>query len=121
MAVGDVTENPATRVTTVAVRVGICKRDAILASNTYSSSDDDIAASTNRPDRVIGMHFMNPVPIMTLVEIINGSQTSPEVNAAVVEAAQRIGTTALSCIDSPALVSNRTPRPTLNAAILILQ
>ena len=75
----------------------ICKPETILASNTSSISIDDIAASTNRPDRVIGMHFMNPVPIMKLVEIINGSQTSPEVNAAVVEAAERMGKTALSC------------------------
>ena len=86
---------------------GICKSSAILASNTSSISIDEIAAATNRPDRVIGMHFMNPVPIMKLVEIINGSQTSDEVNTAVVEAAERMGKTALSCNDSPGFVSNR--------------
>ena len=99
----------------------ICKPETILASNTSSISIDDIAASTNRPDRVIGMHFMNPVPIMKLVEIINGSQTSPEVNAAVVEAAERMGKTALSCNDSPGFVSNRILCPMLNEAILTLQ
>ena len=100
---------------------GICKSDAILASNTSSISIDEIAAATNRPDRVIGMHFMNPVPIMKLVEIINGSQTSDEVNSAVVEAAERMGKTALSCNDSPGFVSNRILCPMLNEAILTLQ
>ena len=99
----------------------ICKSDAILASNTSSISIDEIAAATNRPDRVIGMHFMNPVPIMKLVEIINGSQTSDEVNTAVVEAAERMGKTALSCNDSPGFVSNRILCPMLNEAILTLQ
>jgi len=100
---------------------GICKKDTILASNTSSISIDDIAAATNRPDKVIGMHFMNPVPIMKLVEIINGSQTSKEVNSAVVEAAERMGKTALSCNDSPGFVSNRILCPMLNEAILTLQ
>ena len=99
----------------------ICKSDAILASNTSSISIDEIAAATNRPDKVIGMHFMNPVPIMKLVEIINGSQTSDEVNTAVVEAAERMGKTALSCNDSPGFVSNRILCPMLNEAILTLQ
>ncbi|MFL2499009.1 MAG: 3-hydroxybutyryl-CoA dehydrogenase [Candidatus Thalassarchaeum sp.] len=100
---------------------GICKDDTILASNTSSISIDEIAASTNRPDRVIGMHFMNPVPIMKLVEIINGSQTSQAVNTAVVEAAEKMGKTALSCNDSPGFVSNRILCPMLNEAILTLQ
>lgn len=100
---------------------GICKDSTILASNTSSISIDEIAAATNRPDRVIGMHFMNPVPIMKLVEIINGSQTSNETNSAVVEAAERMGKTALSCNDSPGFVSNRILCPMLNEAILTLQ
>ena len=99
----------------------ICKPEAILASNTSSISIDEIAASTSRPDRVIGMHFMNPVPIMKLVEIINGSQTSDDVNAAVVRAAERMGKTALSCNDSPGFVSNRILCPMINEAILTLQ
>ena len=99
----------------------ICKPDCILASNTSSISISTIANATNRPDKVIGMHFMNPVPIMKLVEIINGDQTSEATNSAVVEAAEKMGKTALSCNDSPGFVSNRILCPMLNEAILTLQ
>ena len=99
----------------------LCKPEAILATNTSSISIDSIASSTNRPDRVIGMHFMNPVPIMKLVEIINGSDTSDEVNNAVVNAAEKMGKTALSCNDSPGFVSNRILCPMINEAILALE
>ena len=99
----------------------ICKPDCILASNTSSISISTIANATNRPDKVIGMHFMNPVPIMKLVEIINGDQTSETTNSTVVEAAEKMGKTALSCNDSPGFVSNRILCPMLNEAILTLQ
>ncbi|MAK42505.1 MAG: 3-hydroxybutyryl-CoA dehydrogenase [Euryarchaeota archaeon] len=99
----------------------ICKPSAILASNTSSISINEIASTTNRPNRVIGMHFMNPVPIMKLVEIINGEHTSPEVTNLVVEAAEKMGKTALSCQDSPGFVSNRILGPMINEAILTLQ
>jgi 3-hydroxybutyryl-CoA dehydrogenase len=99
----------------------ICKPECILASNTSSISISTIANATSRPDRVIGMHFMNPVPIMKLVEIINGDQTSEATNSAVVEAAEKMGKTALSCNDSPGFVSNRILCPMLNEAILTLQ
>ena len=99
----------------------ICKPDCILASNTSSISISTIANATSRPDKVIGMHFMNPVPIMKLVEIINGDQTSETTNSAVVEAAEKMGKTALSCNDSPGFVSNRILCPMLNEAILTLQ
>ena len=99
----------------------LCKPEAILATNTSSISIDSIASSTNRPDRVIGMHFMNPVPIMKLVEIINGSDTSDEVNNAVVNAAEKMGKTALSCNDSPGFVANRILCPMINEAILTLE
>ena len=99
----------------------ICKPETILASNTSSISISTIAEATNRPDRVIGMHFMNPVPIMKLVEIINGKDTSPETNAAVIEASATMGKTALSCNDAPGFVSNRILCPMLNEAILTLQ
>ena len=99
----------------------LCKPEAILATNTSSISIDSIASSTNRPDRVIGMHFMNPVPLMKLVEIINGSDTSDEVNNAVVNAAEKMGKTALSCNDSPGFVSNRILCPMINEAILTLE
>ena len=99
----------------------ICKPDCILASNTSSISISEIANSTKRPDKVIGMHFMNPVPIMKLVEIINGKQTSEETNSTIITAAEQMGKTALSCNDSPGFVSNRILCPMLNEAILTLQ
>ena len=99
----------------------ICKPECILASNTSSISISEIAAATSRPGKVIGMHFMNPVPIMKLVEIINGKQTSDETNSAVIAAADKMGKTALSCNDSPGFVSNRILCPMLNEAILTLQ
>lgn len=99
----------------------ICKDECILASNTSSISITEIAAATSRPDKVIGMHFMNPVPIMKLVEIINGKDTSEETNSAVIAASGKMGKTALSCNDSPGFVSNRILCPMLNEAILTLQ
>ena len=99
----------------------ICKPDCILASNTSSISISEIAKATSRPDKVIGMHFMNPVPIMKLVEIINGKATSNATNASVIEASATMGKTALSCNDAPGFVSNRILCPMLNEAILTLQ
>ena len=99
----------------------ICKPECILASNTSSISISEIAAATSRPGKVIGMHFMNPVPIMKLVEIINGKQTSEETNSTVISTAETMGKTALSCNDSPGFVSNRILCPMLNEAILTLQ
>lgn len=99
----------------------ICKPETILASNTSSISISTIAESTNRPSQVIGMHFMNPVPIMKLVEIINGKETSEATNTAVITAAAKMGKTALSCNDAPGFVSNRILCPMLNEAILTLQ
>ena len=121
LVVEAIPEIPELKFSTFAELDRICKPETILASNTSSISIDEIAASTERPDRVIGMHFMNPVPIMKLVEIINGTKTSNEVNAAVVAAAERMGKTALSCNDSPGFVSNRILCPMLNEAILTLQ
>ena len=99
----------------------MCKPETILASNTSSISITTIAEATNRPDKVIGMHFMNPVPIMKLVEIINGKETSEETNSAVIQASEQMGKIALSCNDSPGFVSNRILCPMLNEAILTLQ
>ncbi|NCG01071.1 MAG: 3-hydroxybutyryl-CoA dehydrogenase [Euryarchaeota archaeon] len=99
----------------------ICKPETILASNTSSISISTIAEATNRPDKVIGMHFMNPVPIMKLVEIINGKETSEQTNSSVIQASEKMGKTALSCNDSPGFVSNRILCPMLNEAILTLQ
>ena len=99
----------------------ICKPEAILASNTSSISINEIASHTKRADRVIGMHFMNPVPIMKLVEVINGEETSAEVTSQVISASEEMGKIPLSCMDSPGFVSNRILMPMINEAILALQ
>jgi|TARA_B110001454_G_C12722190_1_gene435185 3-hydroxybutyryl-CoA dehydrogenase len=121
LVVEAIPEIPELKFSTFAELDAICKPEAILASNTSSISINEIAAATNRPDKVIGMHFMNPVAIMRLVEIINGSETSEAVTAAVVEASERMGKTALACNDSPGFVSNRILCPMINEAILTLQ
>lgn len=100
---------------------GICKPDCILATNTSSISISEIAAATSRPSKVIGMHFMNPVPIMKLVEVINGKETSEDVTTTVLSAAEKMGKIPLMCNDSPGFVSNRILCPMINEAILTLQ
>lgn len=99
----------------------ICGPNTILASNTSSISITKIAACTSRPEKVIGMHFMNPVPLMKLVEIIDGELTSSETNAAVVAAAEAMGKTPLTSQDYPGFISNRILCPMLNEAIICLQ
>lgn len=121
LVVEAIPEIPELKFSTFGQLDSICKESAILASNTSSISIDSIAGSTNRPDKVIGMHFMNPVPIMKLVEVINGSETSEEVTSAVLVAAERMGKTPLMCNDSPGFVSNRILCPMINEAILTLQ
>ena len=121
LVVEAIPEIPDLKFSTFAELDQICKPEAILASNTSSISINAIAAATNRPDRVIGMHFMNPVPVMKLVEIINGSDTSDDVTAAVVAASERMGKTALACNDSPGFISNRILCPMINEAILTLE
>ena len=121
LVVEAIPEIPDLKFSTFAELDQICKPEAILASNTSSISINAIAAATSRPDRVIGMHFMNPVPVMKLVEIINGSDTSDDVTAAVVAASERMGKTALECNDSPGFISNRILCPMINEAILTLE
>ena len=99
----------------------ICGPDTILASNPSSISITKLAACTSRPEKVIGMHFMNPVPLMKLVEIIDGELTSSETNAAVVAAAEAMGKTPLTSQDYPGFISNRILCPMLNEAIICLQ
>ncbi|MCW5805327.1 MAG: 3-hydroxybutyryl-CoA dehydrogenase [Deltaproteobacteria bacterium] len=93
-----------------------CKDDAILASNTSSISITKIAAASGRPDRVIGMHFMNPVPVMKLVEIVRGLPTSDATYATVVELAKRFGKTTIGARDIPGFIVNRMLIPLLNEA-----
>jgi 3-hydroxybutyryl-CoA dehydrogenase len=94
----------------------VCAPQAILATNTSSISITAIAAATKRPDRVIGMHFMNPVPVMKLVEVIRGQLTSDETTAAVVSLARDLGKSPVEVRDFPGFVSNRVLMPMINEA-----
>lgn len=94
--------------------------DAILASNTSSISITKIAAVTKRPDKVIGMHFMNPVPLMKLIEVIRGIATSDETYAKVHELSEKLGKTPLDCQDFPGFVANRILLPMINEAVYAL-
>lgn len=93
---------------------------AILASNTSSISITAIAAATGRPERVIGMHFMNPVPVMELVEVIRGLRTSDATTAVVMELARALGKTPVEARDFPGFVSNRILMPMINEAVFAL-
>ena len=95
--------------------------DAILASNTSSISLTKLAAATKRPEKVIGMHFMNPVPLMKLVEVIRGLDTSDETAEAVIEASKKMGKVPVESADSPGFISNRILCPMLNEAVFALQ
>jgi 3-hydroxybutyryl-CoA dehydrogenase len=95
----------------------VCAPAAILATNTSSISITEIAGRTNRPQQVIGMHFMNPVPVMQLVEVIRGHATSDATTAAVMEAARALGKTPVEVSDYPGFVSNRVLMPMINEAI----
>ncbi|MGA0246822.1 MAG: 3-hydroxyacyl-CoA dehydrogenase family protein [Schleiferiaceae bacterium] len=94
--------------------------DCILASNTSSISITEIAAQTKRPDKVIGMHFMNPVPVMKLVEIIRGYSTSDQVCAQIVEVSTSLQKIPVACNDYPGFVANRILMPMINEAIISL-
>ena len=94
--------------------------EAILASNTSSIPIASLAAATSRPDRVIGMHFFNPVPVMALVEVVSTKETSAETRVAVVELAQELGKTPAEANDFPGFVSNRILLPFINEAVWAL-
>ncbi len=98
----------------------LCRPATILASNTSSISITRIAAQTQRPDRVIGMHFMNPVPVMQLIEIIRALQTSDQTCRAIESVSSALGKTAVAANDSPGFVSNRILVPMINEAIFAL-
>jgi 3-hydroxybutyryl-CoA dehydrogenase len=95
----------------------IVKPPCILASNTSSIPITALASASGRPEQFIGMHFMNPVPLMSLVEVIRGHQTSDETARIVTETAVKLGKTPLTCNDFPGFVSNRVLMPMLNEAI----
>ena len=100
---------------------GICKESAVLASNTSSLSITEVASATKRPDKVIGMHFFNPAPIMKLVEIIKGIATSQETFDTVKELAVAIGKEPVEVAEAPGFVVNRILIPMINEASFILQ
>lgn len=115
-----VAEDMATKKTVWETLDEVCKPEAILASNTSSLSITAIAGFTKRPERVIGMHFFNPVPIMKLVEVIKGQLTSPEVHDKVVTIAKEIGKTPVSVNEAPGFVVNRILIPLVNEGVGIL-
>ena len=95
----------------------LTRPDVILASNTSSISITTLGAATNRPDRVLGMHFMNPVPLMSLVELIRGQATSPESMLTAAELCIRLNKTAVEASDYPGFIANRVLMPMVNEAI----
>jgi len=99
---------------------GLLGKDAILSTNTSSISITALAAQTSRPDRFIGMHFMNPVPVMKLVEIIRGLATSDETTAAIVDLSRKLEKVPVEVNDYPGFVSNRVLLPMINEAVYCL-
>jgi 3-hydroxybutyryl-CoA dehydrogenase len=110
-------ENPVVKFSLFEQLDRIAGPDAILATNTSSISITEIAARTRRPEQVIGMHFMNPVPVMQLVEVIRGHATSDATTATVMDAARALGKTPVEVNDYPGFVSNRVLMPMINEAI----
>jgi len=98
----------------------ITTEGAIIASNTSSISITELAAATNRPENVIGMHFMNPVPVMTLIEVIRGLATSDDTLNTIIEVSKKLGKTPVEVHDYPGFISNRVLMPMINEAIYCL-
>ena len=115
------TENPELKLEIYAELDRLARPEVILASNTSSISLTKIAAATGRADKVIGMHFFNPVPLMRLVEIIRGLATSDETTATAMELARKMGKEPVEANDSPGFISNRILCPMINEAIFALQ
>jgi 3-hydroxybutyryl-CoA dehydrogenase len=115
------TENPELKLQLFSELDRLARPEVILASNTSSISLTKIAAATERPDKIIGMHFFNPVPLMRLVEIIRGLATSDETTATAVELARKMGKEPVEANDSPGFISNRILCPMINEAIFALQ
>lgn len=115
------TENPELKFKIFKDMDAVAREGVILATNTSSISITKIAANTKRPDKVIGMHFMNPVPLMKLVEVIKGLTTSDETLATTLELCKAMGKEAWEANDSPGFISNRILCPMINEAIFALQ
>jgi 3-hydroxybutyryl-CoA dehydrogenase len=115
-----VTENLDVKAEVFRALDSITKSDAILASNTSSISITKLGGVTKRPDKVIGMHFMNPVPVMKLIEVIRGAATSDATYETVRALSEKLGKTPLECQDYPGFISNRVLMPMINEAIFAL-
>jgi 3-hydroxybutyryl-CoA dehydrogenase len=115
------TENPDLKLKIFREADEKARPDVILASNTSSISITKIAAVTKRPELVIGMHFMNPVPLMKLVEVIRGLATTDEVTATIMETCRKMGKEPVEAKDSPGFISNRILCPMINEAVFALQ
>jgi 3-hydroxybutyryl-CoA dehydrogenase len=115
------TENPELKTQLFAELDRLARPEVILASNTSSISLTKMGAATRRPDKVIGMHFFNPVPLMRLVEVIRGLATSDETTALAMDVARRMGKEPVEAKDSPGFISNRILCPMINEAIFALQ
>ena len=115
------TENPELKLKIFRDLDAIARPGAILASNTSSISITKIGAATQRPEQVIGMHFMNPVPLMRLVEVIRGLATTDEVTRTTLDVCRRMGKEPVEANDSPGFISNRILCPMINEAIFALQ
>jgi len=113
-------EDAAAKARVLAELDGLARADVVFASNTSSISITKLASATRRPDRVIGMHFMNPVPVMELVEVIRGEATSDAVHALTVELARRLEKTPVTVSDYPGFISNRILMPFINEAAFAL-
>jgi 3-hydroxybutyryl-CoA dehydrogenase len=121
LAVEAVVENQAVKTQIFQKLDAVLRPEAILASNTSSISITALAAATKRPDRFVGMHFMNPPPVMQLIEIIRGLQTSDATYRTVMDLAKRFGKTTVTSKDSPGFIVNRILIPLLNEACFALQ
>jgi len=121
LAIEAVVENQAVKTAIFQKLDAVLRPEAILASNTSSISITALAAATKRPDRFVGMHFMNPPPVMQLIEIIRGLQTSDATYRTIMDLAKRFGKTTVTSKDSPGFIVNRILIPLLNEACFALQ
>lgn len=111
------TENPEVKKKLFADLDRICPKNTVLASNTSSISITEVAAATNRPEQVVGMHFFNPVPVMKLVEVIRGLSTSEQVFEEIMQLSRELGKRPVAVNDYPGFVSNRVLMPMINEAV----
>jgi 3-hydroxybutyryl-CoA dehydrogenase len=120
MVIEAATENPAIKLELFKKLDDICKPDAILASNTSSISLTKIAGATKRPEKVLGMHFFNPVPMMRLLELVAGLDTAPETIKAAREVGEKMGKSIVVALDFPGFIVNRILLPMINEAVYVL-